>query len=145
MDVCTIGLLGADHLTITVLGRMHPEQDDFWDGNWLISPITVAVGGFTGSVAAGLRIDELAAFRRGLEKLHADLDGEARLDSMETWIHLSATADDRGHITVKGDVMDRPGIGNTLSFELELDQSYLPDIIAALASIEQRYPVLGQR
>jgi hypothetical protein len=35
-----------------VLGREHPELDDYDNGNWLVSPIEVNAGGFHATVLA---------------------------------------------------------------------------------------------
>ena len=39
-----IGDAGGQHVLITVLGRKHPGLFDHWDGNWLASEVTIAVG-----------------------------------------------------------------------------------------------------
>lgn len=52
-----IGSTDAEHLSLSVLGREGTEADDYWDGNWVIATVSVAVGGFTGQVRASLRID----------------------------------------------------------------------------------------
>lgn len=138
-----IGSADGEHLTISVEGRMHPSTTDFWDGNWLISPVTISVGGFTGRISAGLRAEELLRFRKGLEGLYDSLTGEATLDSLEEWVSLRITGDGAGHITADGTVADRPGMGNELHFRFELDQTYLPGVIAGLRQIESAFPVLG--
>jgi hypothetical protein len=121
------------------------KAGDYWDGNWLISPIELVVGGFRGDVAAGLRMDELAGFREALESLHASLQGEAVLDSMEGWIQLRVVIDRRGSLQVSGKALDQPGSVNTLTFTIDgLDQTYLPAVISALAAAETRFPIRGQ-
>lgn len=140
-----IGDAGGDHVSIRVMGRLHPGADDYWDGNWLISPIEVTSGGFRAEIGAGLRIDELAHFRQALEKLHSTLQGEAVLESMEGWIQLHVAADRRGGLQVTGKAIDRPGGANTLTFTIDgLDQTHLPAVISALAGAETRFPVRGQ-
>lgn len=134
-----------ERLAITVLSRMHPDSTDYWDGNWLVSPIDVAVGGFSGRVHAALRAEELRTFRKGLEKLYETLAGEAGLESMEDWIGLTCVGDGLGHVEVTGYVRDEPGIGNRLTFHLSIDQTFLPGIIASLRGVEAAYPVLGKR
>jgi hypothetical protein len=139
-------VIGSDTegLTIRIVSRMHPGADDYWDGNWLVSPVEVRVGGFTGRVAAGLRAEELARLREGLEALYASLEGEARLESLEDWVTLTCRGDGKGHVDVRGTVVDRPGVGNTLEFRLALDQTQLPPIIDQLRAVEHTFPVLGQ-
>jgi hypothetical protein len=123
---------------------MHPRADDYWDGNWLISPIEVAVGGFRGRVGAGLRVEELIHFRKGLAELYVSLDGEAVLESLETWITLRVSARPTGQLTVTGTVTDEPGIGNELTFEIaDLDQTDIPAIVQSLSEIEAAFPLVG--
>ncbi|MFI9556169.1 WapI family immunity protein [Nonomuraea endophytica] len=73
----------ADHVEIRVIGRMHPGTADFWDGNWLTSPVLVHVGGFTAKIAAGPRSEELRDFRVDLQRVYREVRGRAVLSSME--------------------------------------------------------------
>ena len=139
-----VGDPAGDHLSIRVIGRLHPGSDDFWDGNWLATPIDVVVGKFRGTIGASLRADELQRFREALKKLHALLDGEAVLESMENWLTLKITAEPSGRLVITGRVADRLGDGNRLTFWIEgVDQSYLPAMVDALGEIETYFPVLG--
>ena len=140
-----VGRVDSDQLTVRVLGRMHPGSDDFWDGNWLVSPISARLGGFVAEIGAGLRVEELQRFRRGLEQLHRQLRGEAVLTSMEQWISLTVRCRPNGSLSVTGTLSDDLGAGNTLAFRIiGLDQTDLPAMLDALASIERTYPVLGR-
>jgi len=139
-----VGDPSGDHLSIRVLGRLHPGADDFWDGNWLATPIEATVGGFQGRVGASLRADELQAFRDALQGLHSALNGEAVLESMEKWLTLRVAATSRGRLEVQGTLLDRAGDGNQLIFKIEgLDQSFLPRIIDSLEEVNTFFPVLG--
>lgn len=139
-----IGEPGGDRVAIRLMGRMHPGADDFWDGNWLISPVEVTAGDFHGTVAAGLRSEELRQLREGLERLHADMAGEAALESMEGWLSLSVAVRSRGRLEIRGRAVDRPGDGNQLAFAIaDLDLSHLPPVIEALAGAEAAFPVVG--
>lgn len=139
-------VVGAENgrFIISVLGRMHPDTTDYWDGNWLVSHIAVSVGGFSGRVRAGLRADELRRFRQELDTLYEKLVGSARLESMEDWLGLVFVADGLGHVAVTGWVKDEPGIGNELTFRLSVDQTHLPGILHSLRQVEAAYPVLGK-
>jgi hypothetical protein len=134
----------GDSVTIRAFGRMHAGATDHSDGNLLLSPVEVSAGAFTGHVAAGLRVDELVRFREELQDLYRTLKGEARLDSMEQWLRLTATGDGIGHVEVVGSVKDQPGTGNELRFTLKIDQTFLPEIIDGLLRIEQAFPILGK-
>jgi hypothetical protein len=139
-----VGDPAGDHLAIRVLGRLHPGSDDFWDGNWLATPIKAAVGGFRATVGASLRADELQTLLDALKGLHSALNGEAVLESMEKWLTLRMAATNRGRLEVKGTLLDRAGDGNQLTFRIDgLDQSYLPNIIDSLEGATKLFPVLG--
>ena len=112
-----VGDPAGDHISIRVLGRLHPGTDDVWDGNWLATPIEAVV---------------------------VTLDGEAVLKSVEDWLTLRVAAASRGRLGVTGILLDRPGDGNRLIFKInDLDQSYLPRIIDSLDEVETFFPVLG--
>ncbi|XVQ90183.1 WapI family immunity protein [Microbispora siamensis] len=124
---------------------MHSGHTDFWDGNWLTSPIHVRVGGFTAEVEAALRAEELHNFRVALERIHADVRGRATLSSMENWIELTVECHPTGSLSVAGTVADRPGMRNTLRFEIEgLDRKDVPELVRALLVVEERFPILGR-
>ncbi len=134
----------AEHLVIAVLGREHSGADDYWDGNWVVATISIAVGGFTGTVRASLRMDELHRFNEGLKFINQNLFGAAVLESMEHWISLTVKAESRGRIEISGELSDQAGAGNVLSFDLsDVDQTYLPGWISDLDDIEEAFPVIG--
>ena len=140
-----IGSTNVEHLSITVLGREHAGADDYWDGNWVIAAISVAVGGFTGNVRASLRTDEIHRFNEGLKLVNQNLFGAAVLESMEHWISLTVQAGSRGRIAISGELRDGAGVGNVLSFDLaEVDQTYLAGWISDLDDIEKTFPVIGR-
>ena len=140
-----MGATDDEHLSITVLGREHPGAEDYWDGNWVVSTISVAVGGFTGCVRASLRMDEIHRFNKALKSLNQNLFGAAVLDSMEHWITLRVKAESRGRIEVTGELRDASGDGNVLTFEMaEVDQTYLGGWISSLDDVETAFPVIGR-
>lgn len=125
--------------------RTHaPWATDFWDGNWVVSPISVKVGGFTADVPAGLRMDELARFRDQLRSVYDHLSGVATLESLEDWISMTIECTRTGRLIITGEVTDNPASDNLLRFELDgLDQSYLPPALDALDACLREFPVLG--
>src|SRR5581483_2142515 len=104
--------------------RAYPDAQDYWDGNWLRSEIEVVVGGFRGWVAELLRAEELVEFGDQLARLLDTFQGTAEFRTMEQWLALTITSDRRGHLTLSGELRDEPGLGNTLSFPLEYDQTF---------------------
>lgn len=131
-------------LVLRPVGRAHPGAIDYWDGNWLLTEISVRVGAFRGTIRADLRTEELASFRSQLSAVYASLSGEARLVSMEEWIDLRVTGDGLGHFDVEATVRDQAGGGNALQFGLELDQTHIPEMLASLDRIALAFPVLGE-
>jgi hypothetical protein len=134
----------SDHVLIQIRNRMHPGSTDFWDGNWLTSHIHVQAGGFKARIDAGLRTDELRAFRVALQRVYSEVHGSAALSSVEHWIELTAECRPTGSLSISGTVADHPGMRNTLHFTIEdLDQTDIPPLLDALIAVEERFPVLG--
>jgi hypothetical protein len=136
----------SDFVKINVLGRMFPEVNgDYFDANLLDTMVEVHVGGFGGTIAAEIRTDEFRSFRDELEQLFVKLDGSAQLYVLQGQINLNFQGDGLGHFKVRGSVTDRVGVGNVLEFQLHLDQTFLPDLLAQLDEIDVEFPVLGDR
>lgn len=139
-----LGRPGSDHLAIEVLARLHPGADGYWDGNWLATPIEAKIGSFRASVGAGLRSDELLAFRDDVRRLYDTLSGHAELNSMEDWLSVRLTVGSGGQVVVSGHLRDRLGSRNVLTFEFgELDQSDLVAVIDGLDEVQVFFPVIG--
>lgn len=139
-----LGRAEGDRLSIRVLGRLHADADDFWDGNWLVTPVDVIVGGFRGASGAVLRAEELRGFREALAEMHRTVKGEAVLESMEMWLTLRVAVNRSGGVVVTGRLVDQLGSGNELAFKIDgLDQSDLPPVIEALEEVETFFPVRG--
>lgn len=88
----------------------------YWDGNWMISPISVRVGGFTAEIGATLRMDEIHRFNEGLKYINQNLDGAAVLASMELWIELAVRCEPNGHLSVVGEVTENPATETCFDF-----------------------------
>ena len=139
-----VGSLGSDHVAVRVIGRERNASGDYWDGNWLVTPISIKAGRFRGELPADLRAEEFVRFRRELQEVYSSLAGEAVLASLDGWISLTVRCEPNGSLNVSGTANDRPGTGNKLEFEIEgLDQSHLPPIIDGLLEVEAAFPVIG--
>lgn len=138
-----LGSENGDHLRVTVTNRLHQGATDYWDGNWLNTPVEIRAGAFRGQYVASLRAEELQGLLNGLKDLYESLVGEAKLHSMENWLILDVVGDRQGHVEIKGTAGDNPGIGNWLEFKLSLDQTFLPEAIRQLETILERFPVIG--
>lgn len=141
----TIGPDETERVNLKVLRRERPNDDDYWDGNWLVVEMHVRVGGFVGQVKANLRAEDFQMFRAELETAYRNFGGVATFETIEHWLTLTITCEKTGRVTVVGEATDLPGMGNRLSFQLpDIDQTFLPDLIDQLASCERAYPVVGQ-
>jgi hypothetical protein len=143
MATVNIGTLERNRLVLEVLGREHPNAVDSLDGNWLTVNVSVEVGAWLGRYGASLRVDEFERLLRGVRNLNDSLRGTAEFQSMEEWLHLKLTSDGLGHVTVEGVARDAAGIGNTLSFHLALDQTFLPALIEELEGLLEEFPSRG--
>ena len=90
----------GDRMIIEVLDRMHPEVEDYWDGNWLVSKIDVVANAWRGAINLGLHLAELSELAEALDDLHKHLGNTVKFDSMERDFSLSLAGDGRGHIAV---------------------------------------------
>lgn len=138
-----IGSSVNEYLILDVLGRKRPDLTDNSTLNWLDVNASICVGGFTGKIRQDLYTDELYWFEQKLENLFNTLNGEAVLDAMEKWIYLKFEGDGKGHVACSGEVTDRYDYGNVLKFNINLDQTYLPNIINGLKELLETYPVFG--
>jgi hypothetical protein len=144
MCVIRVGGERAEYLSIELLGRSHPSCQDYWDGNWLIAKVEVMAGGFRGKVGGDLRAGELVAFHEQLANLQSVLQGMAELTTMEEWLSIRVAADGMGHMRLECKVRDQPGIGNTLTCTINVDQTYIVPMLNDLREAIARYPVIGE-
>jgi hypothetical protein len=125
-----------------VHGYAYPASTDSWDGNWL--RVTARCGGAGASVSvSGEVLDTVSIhrFRHELEALSRDLRGQATLKSHEPNLSVRLSADaSTGHITVQVDITpDHMTQSHRMNFEL--DQSFLPETLAACDRILAKVPV----
>ena len=139
----TVGHAERERVQVVALGRSHPEWTDFWDGNWLRTPITGSFGGFRFEEPdAQLRATEIRSFAQQLKALSARLAGQAHLSSIEDWIELSVNGDGSGRLHVTGAVRDSSS--NSLQFVIpDFDQSFLAPLLGELDLLVSAFPVLG--
>ncbi len=110
MTEFSLGNQAGDHLKVDVLGREHPSETDYWDGNWIRAVVSVSAGPWRGSYEASLRADEIAGFRDQLQTLYSDVSHEvAQFSSMEPWLNFGVRrTDGLGHIEVSGEARREP-------------------------------------
>ncbi|MFI5297520.1 MAG: hypothetical protein ACHREM_05425 [Polyangiales bacterium] len=96
-----LGSLESDHVLAVPTRYEYPQNDDYWDGNWVYADITIVSRAFRGGYEALLRTEEFVQFRRQLAELHGRVQGEAMYETMENWLRISVVADGRGHLAAK--------------------------------------------
>jgi hypothetical protein len=136
-----IGRSEHEFILLEVISRSYPSANDFYDGNWLNAKAVVKAGGFTGAVNGQLRADELASFQAELAKLYESLSGSAKLLTMEEWLSFEIIGDGRGHFSCTGEVTDEFVQGNTLKFNLDLDQTFFPEVLKSLEKVVSTFPI----
>ena len=144
-----IGTAATEHLAVEVLAREHPDQSDYWDGNWLTAEVDVASGPWHGNYRAALRAEEFVHFRDQLQLLTDDREAPpAEFESMEPWLRFTVHRSDRhGHVRINGRAQTEPFFDshNVFYFVLELDQNVLAATLDDLGRLIEEFPVVGSR
>jgi len=143
LDINIKGLDG-ELLKITVIDYSHPDAVDFWDGNWLSCRLELNIKGFNADFLFDLRVDEIESFLMELDQLNLNLKGKANLENMEEVIKLKLNVCKTGKLKWEGRLLYPAGIGSTLVFEYDSDQTFLPAIIKELKNVLKRYPMKGK-
>ena len=138
-----VGKPSSEFLQVRIIRRGAPEATDFWDGNWLVGSVNIKVGGFSASFEASFRTTEFTQFETELRALHRILKGKAELKTDEAQLGITVTGDGHGHFEARCVARDEAGIGNSLEFRLQFDQTEIPAILTQLEDIVTHYPVRG--
>jgi hypothetical protein len=117
-------------------------EESFAQSGWGDADIEIAVSGFTGRVSAGFEAPDFERFLRSLQALHTSLAGTAVLAPFERQFELELRGNGRGRIAVTGEANWRD---NKLSFEFELDQTFLADPLRDLGAIVAAHAARGAK
>jgi hypothetical protein len=104
--------------------------------SWFHAAIAVHCDGWYGQFKASFMRGELSRLAQDVRALYQRLDGEAVLDPVEPNLVLSLTGDGKGHVRVRGTAQNRLSSGTHLSFEFQIDQTYLPAISKSLSEMD---------
>jgi hypothetical protein len=130
-----------ERIEIDVHGYERAPVGEYWDDNWLVVEIRVRAGGFRGEAQASIITSELTRFASELRPLFETLAGTAEFTTIEGQLRLRLVGDGKGHIELRGEVSDEPGVGNRLHFALQFDQSQLGKSISELERVASQFPV----
>jgi hypothetical protein len=140
----TIGKETSEFVEISILNYERFDSSNYWDANWLKTRIKIKVGAFKADYSAQLQTTDFANFRNELERIYRDLNGITRFYSLEDWLEIKLTGDGIGHFKLDCKACDFPGTGNTLFFDMQIDQTEIPGLIHQLTSLIEIFPVRGQ-
>ncbi|HAO99567.1 MAG TPA: hypothetical protein DCQ83_05935 [Fibrobacteres bacterium] len=138
--IFSFGHAEKERIEVDVQSYEREATGEYYDDNWLTVEIRIQAGGFHGKMSASFITNELITFLSALRPLYQSLNGTARFDTLEEQLSLKLTGDGRGHFELSGEVSDQPGIGNSLRFTLQFDQSQLGTSIRELEQVTLRFP-----
>jgi len=138
-----IGSLEGEHLALEPVDpewktHVDPGRDqDYW---WIRCAVDASANGFRGSVQGSLLVEELRQLRDGLIRLRGEPTSSAGLDALEAWLFIHLRGDRLGHVRASCEVRDDTQ-GTRLTFELNLDQTYLLPMIHELDDMLDGIPM----
>lgn len=140
--------LGEPHLNLAGLklwvhGYQYDEADDYWDGNWLNATAICSENGATVLVqGAFIRTTEIDDWGRAVEKLGANLEGEARLECMEPELAVRLSAKSLGAVEMEVQITPDQ-LTQDHKFTFSIDQSYLAPLSSQCARLMHTFPIRG--
>ena len=130
-------------LKLWVHGYQFPSADDYWDGNWLNATAICSSNGATVQVHGFfVRTDEISEWQRSVDKLDADLKGEAKLACMEPCISVTLKTSSLGAIAMEVQITP-DHLRQEHRFEFSIDQSYLARLSSQCTRILRAFPLRG--
>ena len=141
-----LGRESSNFLKIKINNYSFQYADDYWDGNWLNARITLKIGGFTGDYVAQIRNTDFVDFKKDLEKIYSNLEGQIHFHDMEGNLQINISGDGLGNFKADGVATDDPNIdGNKLTFILGFDQTEISSMTKMIDKIIENFPVRGNK
>lgn len=132
----------GSYMEVVPVRYAYPNGDNYWDKNWLDIHINIKAGAFKGSYSCNFQTSDFVTLHEEIEKLYQNMSYEFTFSTLEDQIKIHFKGDGLGHIALDCTAMDQAGIGNTLDFELNIDQTYLPQMLIALKNINNLFKVI---
>jgi len=131
-------------LALWVHGREFENATDYWDGNWLHATARCGAVGAAVTVSGPfVRITELLEWASDSRGLLAGARDSAELATIEPELKVVLTAaDSLGHLEMVVEITP-DHVHQEHKFTFEIDQSYLPPLIASIERLASKYPVRG--
>lgn len=128
-------VLGAsehERLVVRILD-VHHEVGAGAYGHWLDAVVSIRAGAFTGEFACSMQPQDFARLATDLERAREELRVVVAFATLERQLAFRLTGDGLGHFRIEGEVLDDDG--NRLNWNLQIDQTYLPALIASAKAI----------
>ena len=132
-------------LEIWVHSREFPNEQDYWDGNWLrVTARCSAPGALVLASGPIVHLSEIDRWHTDLRQMKETLSGNAILACVEPNLSVALAASSLGR--VKMEVKITPDhLTQQHSFTFEIDQSYLDPLLRQCRAMLETYPIRGER
>ena len=105
--------------------------------------ININAGAFNGSYSCYFLTSDFVNLLEEIAKIYQDISYEFTFSTIEDQLKIHFKGDGIGHITLDCRAIDQAGVGNTLDFEITIDQSYLSGILTDLKGINDQFKVMA--
>jgi hypothetical protein len=130
-------------LKLWVHGYKYRDANDYWDGNWLNATAICSGNDATVLVrGAFIRTDEISNWMHAVEKLLAEMEGEAKLACMEPEIGVTLEARPLGAVEMEVQITPDQ-LTQEHRFAFAIDQSYLQPLASQCARLLSDFPIRG--
>ena len=130
--------INSDGNWIKVLadGFSYPNSSDDYDSQWLKCYVDLKAGVFSANYKAEFMTTDFRKFKKELGYLYEHLDRTVRFEGLEGYLNITLKGDGIGHMEVFCEATERAGYQETtLSFYLDIDQTFIPKLIRQLDGI----------
>lgn len=107
----------------------HPYED------WTYADAEIRCGPWQGAIKVAFYLDELVRFAEAIGTLYRELVGKAHLHPLDSRFDLTLSGNGRGQIDVHGYAGSDFYSDTELRFQFAIDQTFLPSIAEALATV----------
>ncbi len=128
-------------IRIKLIKVIYPNAIQEWDRSWIKAKVSVKAGSFSGQFDTQFMTTDFKRFKQDLTFLYDKLEGTMAFDTLEGQVKIKIKGDGIGHFEACCSVRDNVGTGNKLEFELNFDQTAIPDLLRQLKTIIDTYPV----
>jgi hypothetical protein len=136
--------LRVGEIAVWTLGRLPSPTPDPWWVDEIVCRVEVG-GGITAELNGQIPSRNLASFVEDLERCYDTLAGRAQLDGSDMGFVLELQMTARGHVEIETRLFSPGKWYGELSAQSDVDQSYLPPLVAACRRILERFPVRATR